>query len=558
MIESEYIKNLQLQIHYLEMESKYLWKRALEQDDSRKMDEDRNFDDQSYLRNKAIGSSWDKRESTYTNKATRESPRTYSSLKPEDYGKYKSDIPKSPVYDKPSVHDRSSALKSTSYKSMYGTPGKYDTSFTKTVDHTSRGYTSPTYTSRAYSSRDYTSRGYTSRGITSDYNQCDSDINDDLERLIKNVKCQDANLKRLSTEKAKIDEMLNQEKQMHAKNLRKAQDDLERLRRELDNERQQKRQCELEINRLTDDVRENENNLRQLQMDKSMLANQMAQRDHQLQSVKANFEDTRSGLQRRETEMNELQDKYDKSHDIFNQMASEMREEQKALKEHLSSADIKIQELESNRDVLAEKNGQLIKENSFLDQEVNKLQNQLQHERGVLAEKEKQREMAADKISSMANDIKAIRKELQESKQKVSELDSKLQETMENLYAQESQNERLDKMLTSATSRVSELESIRERLSADIKELQDERSSLLDRTSLLESELCYQRGEVEQLQSKAQNLNSQLKDVEELKSLQNSLQMQKWGEFGKLANSMQNLSRSMCQNRGTTLIIETE
>ena len=47
------------------------------------------------------------------------------------------------------------------------------------------------------------------------------------------------------------------------------------------------------------------------------------------------------------------------------------------------------------------------------------------------------------------------------------------------------------------------------------------------------------------LQSQVHSMQSELKDMGRLKSLETTLSSQKWDEFGRLADSMKSLSRSM-------------
>lgn len=197
---------------------------------------------------------------------------------------------------------------------------------------------------------------------------------------------------------------------------------------------------------------------------------------------------------------------------------------------------------------LSEDSTNLARENAALTQQMMDLKKQLDREKAYREATESRQNQSIAEYVQIKDREKEARFELQHTQEQLKKEQEKTRNLMEKLSKYESVSTTRDLELNTSRSRVAELESLHSSVDKENMQLRKDKVLLVDHVSELQRKIEQKDQEIVLLRSQVQTMESKLKDLEHLNSLESTVQSQKWEEFEKLAENMRTLSHTMAHS----------
>ncbi|CAI9735872.1 Hypothetical predicted protein [Octopus vulgaris] len=263
------------------------------------------------------------------------------------------------------------------------------------------------------------------------------------------------------------------------------------------------------------------------------LKQKLAEKDEKLEDMERKLDEMKTTASKHFHNLKSIEDNYKCSQTLIENLVSE-KHEQDRMKSELYDANERLQHVETNRKLLSENNERLRIENSNYIREISDLKNRL--------------DICWSEVDTKNQKLQQCLSDLQEMSNFKSEKElyaRRVSECMEQVTKLQSQNNEMESILKIANARNVDMETINRSMLKEKEKLNEDKRLLLSRMADEEKKIERLKEANYELHRNQSNLDKKLKNVEELKDLQNTLHKQKWEEFGLLANSMHSLSQTM-------------
>ncbi|KAK2167062.1 hypothetical protein LSH36_32g09010 [Paralvinella palmiformis] len=285
-----------------------------------------------------------------------------------------------------------------------------------------------------------------------------------------------------------------------------------------------------------------------------MLRHQLDQKTEQLRLTEQALNEKRTELLKTETQLREIEDKYYSSTtNIQDKLVQDLRDEIRLLRQKIKEAEMHADQDRYLRNKLSDDSSHLIKENALLNQQVLELQKLLDRERSLRENNDTRRSqnitelvVIKDRENNLQFELNQVKEQLQKEKERVNHYMEQLSK-LEQLSTQEKLN------ANTTRSRLAELEVIHQRLETENSELRRDKMLLVDHVADLQNKLENTEKKIYMLEMHKNNMQTELKELENLKELESTLNTEKWAEFSRLAESMKNLSSTIARSKSPLL-----
>lgn len=279
------------------------------------------------------------------------------------------------------------------------------------------------------------------------------------------------------------------------------------------------------------------------------LRSQLEQRIEAHNLAQITVDEKRSELMSMETQLREVEDKYyNQSLQLQDKVTSDLKEEIQLLRQKLKETEMGADQDRFLKVKLSEDSTNLARENAALNQQMMDLKKQLDREKAYREATESRQNQSIAEYVQIKDREKEARFELQHTQEQLKKEQEKARNLMEKLSKYESVSTTRDLELNTSRSRVAELESLHSSVDKENMQLRKDKVLLVDHVSELQRKMEQKDQEIVLLRSQVQTMESKLKDLEHLNSLESTVQSQKWEEFEKLAENMRTLSHSMAHS----------
>lgn len=263
------------------------------------------------------------------------------------------------------------------------------------------------------------------------------------------------------------------------------------------------------------------------------LKQKLHEKDERLADMEKKMEEMKTTASNHMHNLKCIEDNYKCSQSLIEKMVTE-KNDQDRIKSELYDATERVQHLESSKKLLSESNERLRVENSSYIREISDLKSRL--------------DMCWSEVDIKNKKLEQCLSELQEMSHAKNEKElyvRRASEYMDQVTKFETRNSELESILKMANARNVDMENINRSMLKEKEQLNEDKRLLLNRMAEEEKKIERLKEANYELHKYQSNLDKKLKNVEELKDLQNTLHKQKWEEFGLLANSMHSLSQTM-------------
>ncbi|KAK6960114.1 cilia- and flagella-associated protein 58-like isoform X1 [Biomphalaria glabrata] len=345
-----------------------------------------------------------------------------------------------------------------------------------------------------------------------------------------------------TSEKERLQEQLQHEKDNHLREKRLLTDELvtmkkdkDRLQRELAHKDEQLLEAKSEIDRSA-------LALKNAELKINTLKAQLEQRIEQHNLTQLALEEKRTQLLSTETQLRETEEKYYSSTvTIKDKLTQDLRDEIRLLHQKVKETELSAEKDRFLRDKISEEMSSLVQENSALNQRVMELTKQLEREKELRETTDHRHKQSIGEMVSLKDrlqEIDRLRDELRLEKERS-------RQYLEQLTNEESTHKRTDLQINTLKSRLTESDGMRSVMEAENEQLKKDKVLLVDHVAEMQRKLEDKDRDIYMLKSSVGELETKFRSLGLQKTVELDQQRLRWEEFSRLADSMKSLSQTM-------------
>ncbi|CAG5136780.1 unnamed protein product [Candidula unifasciata] len=364
----------------------------------------------------------------------------------------------------------------------------------------------------------------------------------EIESLEFELRRKDSSIGLHSSEKERLAEVLQFEKENRQRDKRLMTDELVTMKKEKDRlERELSHKNEQILNARTE-LEKSAIALKNAEIKINTLRAQLEQRVEQHNLSQLALEEKRAAFLNVESQLRELEEKYITSTvTIKDKLTQDLRDEIRMLHQKVKEAEMAAEKDRYLRDKVSDDMASLIRENSTLNQQILELSKQLDRERELRNSTDQLHTRTVAEIITLKeklheNDIlrDQIRLEQEKSRQYLEQL------TNEGTSSKQSELQ-----LNTIKSRLRETEEMYKVIESENSQLRRDKALLIDHVAELHKKTEDKDREILNLQNRIGDIAAKLRGSDLQKSMDLTHQSQRWEEFSRLADNMKSLSQSM-------------
>ncbi|XP_059155882.1 myosin-6-like isoform X2 [Physella acuta] len=356
------------------------------------------------------------------------------------------------------------------------------------------------------------------------------------------LKRKDSSIGIYTSEKEKIQQVLQTERESRAKEKRLLTDELvtmkkdkDRLQRELARKDEQLLEAKSEVDRSILALKNAETKINTLKA-------QLEQRIEQHNLTQLALEEKRAELISTETQLRETEEKFISSTvTIKDKLTQDLRDEIRVLHQRMKETELSAEKDRFLRDKVSDEMASLVKENSALSQRVAELVYQLEREKELRESTESRHLHSVGEMVTMKDrlhEMDRLRDELRQEKERA-------RQYLEQLTNEQMTHKKTELHLNTFKSRLTETEGMHGVLESETDQLRKDKSLLVDHIAELQRKIEERDHEIIELRTNVSDLETKFRNLGLQKTMEMSQQSQRWEEFSRLADSMKSLSKSM-------------
>lgn len=371
----------------------------------------------------------------------------------------------------------------------------------------------------------------------------------EIDDLQLEVKRKETDIALLKTEKEKLMERVRDEEASRTRDKRMLMDEIVQLKKDKDVMEREISKRDSQLMDAKSELDKSATALKNADLKMETLRSQLEQRIEAHNLAQITVDEKRSELMSMETQLREVEDKYyNQSLQLQDKVTSDLKEEIQLLRQKLKETEMAADQDRFLKVKLSEDSTNLARENAALTQQMMDLKKQLDREKAYREATESRQNQSIAEYVQIKDREKEARFELQHTQEQLKKEQEKTRNLMEKLSKYESVSTTRDLELNTSRSRVAELESLHSSVDKENMQLRKDKVLLVDHVSELQRKIEQKDQEIVLLRSQVQTMESKLKDLEHLNSLESTVQSQKWEEFEKLAENMRTLSHTMAHS----------
>ncbi|UJR33653.1 hypothetical protein I4U23_021086 [Adineta vaga] len=372
----------------------------------------------------------------------------------------------------------------------------------------------------------------------------------DLQRNLVHTSSQ---FDQLSSEKHGLTIALDELRQKFDIEKQNLLDELDMLRRAREVFEQEKRTRDQELQKIRDRSRVSADDLKNAQTKIHLLEQQLEQQLNQNKNLT-------DEVYHIKLESNELQRSLNdnqlasRERDRLQGMVAELEREIDSLRQELKSHDNRYNEAQFLRNKLVDEKGALMKEVARLENLTKEFERQLDQLRFSVQER-------TNTLQAKDKEVAALRKKEQTLRSTVESIQIKLEAELAKNQDLEGRSNQLQRQLTienqnalSAQRDLNEYELRNTRLQDETNMLRRDKDQLTGLVSTLKQRLASEEDLTRSLRIEIQDLESRVKEIDRLKSLEDLIQSQRWDDISQMALTMQSVSRTMARATSPTTL----
>ncbi|KAK3611538.1 hypothetical protein CHS0354_016471 [Potamilus streckersoni] len=373
-------------------------------------------------------------------------------------------------------------------------------------------------------------------------------LQSEMDSMTLEMRRKDDSLDIVENEKGKLLERLKDEEDARARDKRMLMDEIIQLKKNIVGLEGRLSEKDGHMLQARDELEKSGMALRNAEVKITSLKSQLEQRVEQHKMTQIALDEKRSELLSVETQLKSLEEKYYNSTvNLQDKVTSDLRDEIRVLRQRLKEAELAAEQERHLRAKVSDDSSQIVRENAVLNQQVIDLEKQLERERNLREENEARHSTGLSNMLQLKDKEKEARFELEYIKEQLRKEQEKCIELQEAVTRKDSISNSQEQEISTARKKMNELTNMQDSCEKENIQLRRDKSLLVDHVADLQKKLDMKNEEVVQLRGKISSLEGRLQDVEELKSLETTIQSQKWGEFERLAENMRTLSSSMAR-----------
>ncbi|CAL1533196.1 unnamed protein product [Lymnaea stagnalis] len=368
------------------------------------------------------------------------------------------------------------------------------------------------------------------------------EMQNEIDNLNMELQRKDSSLGIHTSEKEKLQEILQIEKESRQREKRLLTDELVTMKQDKDRlQRELARKDELLLEARTE-LDNNAMIFKNYETKIATLKAQLEQRIEQHNLTQLALEEKRAALLTTETQLRETEERYFSSTvTIKDKLTQDLRDEIRMLHQKLKEAEHSVEKDRFLRDKVSDEMTSLVKENSSLNQKVMELTRQLDRER-ELRESTDQRHLQSIgemvTLKDKLHEIDRLRDELRQEKERS-------RQYLDQLTNEQTTHKRTDLQVNTMRSRLTESEGMHSVIDSENTQLRKDKILLVDHVAELQKKLDDKDREILTLRSSVDDLETRFRNLGLQKSMELAQQSQRWEEFSRLADSMKTLSKTM-------------
>ncbi|XP_061178145.1 ELKS/Rab6-interacting/CAST family member 1-like isoform X2 [Saccostrea echinata] len=371
----------------------------------------------------------------------------------------------------------------------------------------------------------------------------------EIDDLQLEVKRKETDIALLKTEKEKIMERLADEEASRTRDKRMLMDEIVQLKKDKDVMEREIAKRDAQLMDAKSELDKSSTALKNAELKIDTLRTQLEQRIEAHNLAQIALDEKRSELLSMETQMKEVEDKYyNQTLQLQDKVASDLKEEIQLLRQKFKETEMAADQDRFLKVKLTEDSTNLARENAALNQQMIDLKKQLEREKAYREATESRQNQSISEYVQIKDREKEVRFELQHTQELLKKEQEKSRNLLDQLTKYESLATTRELEVNTSRSRVVELESLHSSVDKENMQLRKDKVLLVDHVSELQRKLEQKDKEIVLLRTQVQTMEVKLKDLEHLKTLESTVQSQKWEEFEKLAENMRTLSHSMAHS----------
>ncbi|XP_062573134.1 ELKS/Rab6-interacting/CAST family member 1-like [Saccostrea cucullata] len=379
----------------------------------------------------------------------------------------------------------------------------------------------------------------------------------EIDDLQLEVKRKETDIALLKTEKEKIMERLADEEASRTRDKRMLMDEIVQLKKDKDVMEREIAKRDAQLMDAKSELDKSSTALKNSELKIDTLRTQLEQRIEAHNLAQIALDEKRSELLSMETQMREVEDKYyNQTLQLQDKVASDLKEEIQLLRQKLKETEMAADQDRFLKVKLTEDSTNLARENAALNQQMIDLKKQLEREKAYREATESRQNQSISEYVQIKDREKEVRFELQHTQELLKKEQEKARNLLDQLTKYESLSTTRELEVNTSRSRVAELESLHSSVDKENMQLRKDKVLLVDHVSELQRKLEQKDKEIVLLRTQVQTMEVKLKDLEHLKTLESTVQSQKWEEFEKLAENMRTLSHSMAHSPSTSRVMQ--
>lgn len=368
------------------------------------------------------------------------------------------------------------------------------------------------------------------------------EMQSEMDKMDIELKRKDSSIGVHTSEKRKLEELLQLEKDGRQRDKRLLTEELVTLKKEKD-------RLEREISRKDEQLVEAKAELdasalalKNADTKISTLRAQLEQRIEQHNLTQLALEEKRSELLSVEAQLRDTEERYVASTvTIQDKLTQDLRDEIRMLHQKLKETELNAEKDRFLRDKISDEMANLVQENAALSQAKLEVAKQLEREKEL-------RDSTSYRHSQTMQEVTSLKEKLQENdflREQLRQEKEKSRQYLEQLTNQESTSKTVELSFNTAKSRMVELEGMRSATESENSQLRKDKILLVDHVADLQRKMEDKDRQILDLKSSISELETRLRNNDLQKSLEMTQQSQRWEEFNRLADSMKSLSHTM-------------
>ncbi|XP_055996073.1 ELKS/Rab6-interacting/CAST family member 1-like isoform X2 [Ostrea edulis] len=377
----------------------------------------------------------------------------------------------------------------------------------------------------------------------------------EIDDLQLEIKRRETDITLLKTEKEKIIERLSDEEASRTRDKRMLMDEIIQLKKDKDVMEREISKRDTQLMDAKSELDKSSTAMKNADLKMETLKAQLEQRIEAHNYSQITLDEKRSELMSMETQLREVEDKYyNQTLQLQDKVASDLKEEIQQLRQKLKETEMSADQDRFLKVKLTEDSTNLARENAALNQQMIDLKKQLDREKAYREATESRQNQSIAEYVQIKDREKEGRFELQHTQELLKKEQEKSRNFMEKMTKNESISMTHELELNTCRSRVAELENLHSSVDKENLQLRKDKVLLVDHVSELQRKLERKDQEIVLLRSQIQTMEGKVKDLDHLKTLESTVQSQKWEEFEKLAENMRTLSHSMAHTSGSRVM----